>query len=153
MNWMRIVCLVSIMACDRAIAGGDVGVDKCGDSLVDPAALTIDGRFGRHINGLSFQQDVILTHGDYQYVTYYDAARRVCIARRKLPAGEWQVVRFDDCTFKSNDAQVTIRNGCNVRHPDLAGHLRRRARRSGSSSIGTAIWLRLCRLREYVAAS
>ena len=51
-----------------------------GDSVVDPQALTIKGGFGQCINGLSFQQDAIVSHRGYQYVTYYDAKRHVCLA-------------------------------------------------------------------------
>ena len=58
---------------------------KIGDSLIDAKALTIQGGFGQCINGLSFQQDAIVTHGEYQYVAYYDGSRRVCLARQELP--------------------------------------------------------------------
>lgn len=86
-------------------------IKKINDSTVDASALTIEGHFGRWINGLSFQQDAVLTHGDYQYVGYYNAARQVCLARRKLPTGDWQVIRFADYDFKSNDAHNTISIG------------------------------------------
>jgi len=89
----------------------DLHVTKVGDSLVDAEALTIRGGFGQCINGLSFQQDAVITHRDHQYVGYYDAARRVCLARRKLPAGDWQIVRFEDYDFTSNDAHNTISLG------------------------------------------
>ena len=58
---------------------------KLRDSVVDAEALTIKGNFGQAINGKSFQQDAMVTHGSYQYLGYYDANRRVCIARRRLP--------------------------------------------------------------------
>jgi hypothetical protein len=47
--------------------------------------LTIQSGFGQAINGLSFQQDAIVTHDNYQYAGYYDGDRRLCIARRKTP--------------------------------------------------------------------
>jgi len=86
-------------------------VTKVGDTVVDPEALTIQGGFGQAINGKSFQQDALVTHEGYQYVAYYDAARRVCLARRKLPAGQWDVIRFLDYDFTSNDAHNTISLG------------------------------------------
>ena len=86
-------------------------VTRIGDSLVDSNALTIQGGFGQCINGLSFQQDAIVSHGGYQYVAYYDGNRRVCLARRKLPAGDWKIIRFADYDFKSNDAHNTISMG------------------------------------------
>ena len=86
-------------------------VDKIGDSLVDAGALTIRGGFGQCINGLSFQQDAVVTHDGYQYVGYYDGNRRVCLARRKLPGGDWNIIRFKDYDFKSNDAHNIISIG------------------------------------------
>jgi len=92
-------------------ARADLTVTKIADSLVDPAALTIKGGFGQGINGLAFQQDAVVTHRTHQYVAYYDAKRHVCLARRQLPAGPWQIVRFTDYDFQSNDAHNTISLG------------------------------------------
>ncbi|MHC4741728.1 MAG: BNR repeat-containing protein [Planctomycetota bacterium] len=89
----------------------DFKATKLQDTVIDPEALTIKGGFGQAINGLSFQQEALITHKKHQYVGYYDGARRVCIARRKLPAGEWQILRFEDYDFKSNDAHNTISIG------------------------------------------
>lgn len=86
-------------------------VTKTGDTVVDSKALTIQGGFGQGINGLAFQQDAVVTHRKYQYVGYYDGDRRVCLARRKLPAGEWSVLGFADYDFTSNDAHNTISIG------------------------------------------
>jgi len=86
-------------------------VTKIKDSLVDSTALTINGDFGQAINGKSYQQDAILTHKNFQYVGYYDGQRHVCLARRRLPAGKWEVIRFRDYQFKSNDAHNTISIG------------------------------------------
>jgi len=88
-----------------------VKVVKLGESVVDPKALTIEGSFGRCINGLSFQQDAVVSHKGYQYVVYYDADRHVCIARRRLPGGRWETIRFTDYDFKSNDAHNVISMG------------------------------------------
>lgn len=89
----------------------DLKATKLRDSVVDAEGLTIKGNFGQAINGLSFQQDVMVTHGSYQYLGYYDANRRVCIARRRLPGGDWAIARFADYDFKSNDAHNTISIG------------------------------------------
>jgi len=86
-------------------------VSKIGDSVIDPQALTIKGGFGQAINGLAFQQDALATHGEYQYVGYYSGKRQVCLARRKLPAGNWEIICFKDYHFKSNDAHNTISIG------------------------------------------
>src|SRR5579862_5190280 len=78
-------------------------IRKSGESQVDPNALTIDGVYGQATNGLSFQQDALTSFAGWQYCAYYDAARHVCLARRKLAAGEWQAVRFEDYLFKDED--------------------------------------------------
>jgi len=96
--------LLMVASCWSAAAGE---VTKVGDSLVDPGALTIKGG----INGLSFQQEAVISHKKYQYVAYYDAQRRVCLGRRKLPAGRWEIIRFADYDFKSNDPHNTISMG------------------------------------------
>jgi rhamnogalacturonyl hydrolase YesR len=90
-----------------------VGVKKTGDTVVDPAALTLPpmAAFGSTINGQAFQQDIIHTSAGWQYVAYYDGQRNVCVARRKLPDGPWQVLRFSDYQFKSNDAHNVISLG------------------------------------------
>lgn len=92
-------------------AWANLSVTKIGDSLVDARALTIDGPFGQSINGLSFQQDAAVSHAGYQYVGYYDGQRHVCLARRQLPVGRWEIIRFLDYDFQSNDAHNIISIG------------------------------------------
>jgi len=92
-------------------AWADSKMVKIGDSLIDPKALTIKGSFAQAINGKSFQQDAVISHKDYQYVTYYDSKRHVCLAKRKLPAGKWDILRFTDYDFKSNDSHNSISMG------------------------------------------
>lgn len=105
------ICFCFTIAAGLHSSWAEVEISKVGDSVVDAEALTIKGGFGSAINGLSFQQDAVASHRGYQYVGYYDGKRHVCLARRKLPAGEWQIVRFPDYDFKSNDAHNTISIG------------------------------------------
>lgn len=88
-------------------------LEKIGDTVVDPSALTLpaNATFGSAINGEAFQQDAIHTATGWQYVAYYDGRRKVCVARRHLPAGPWQVLRLPDYKFKSDDAHNTISLG------------------------------------------
>ncbi|MDX1285095.1 MAG: BNR repeat-containing protein [Draconibacterium sp.] len=86
-------------------------MEKVSDYVVDEFALTIDGGFGQAINGKSFQQDIIVTHSGYQYLAYYDSARNVCLGRRKVSEKKWEIIRFKDYYFKSNDAHNTISIG------------------------------------------
>jgi len=109
------LALVACAACGAALAAGQetagFKTEKPADTVVDPAALTIQGAFGQCINGLSFQQEAVTSLAGRQYVAYYDAARHVCLARRRLPDGPWEVIRFQDYAFGSNDAHNTISLG------------------------------------------
>jgi hypothetical protein len=78
---------------------------------VDPAGLTINGTYGQTINGQAFQEQVLVSFHGWQYATYYDAARHVCVARRKLPGTDWQIARLADYTFEGDDAHNTISMG------------------------------------------
>ena len=75
--------------------------------------LTIHGDWGTFINGKSYQQMPLDTYKGWQYTTYYDQKRRLSIARRKLPAGAWEVVHFEDYIFEGNDNHnVTVLDIC-----------------------------------------
>jgi len=111
----RIICALSVVVTGLVMCPSssmaDVKVVKMYDTVIDTNALTIKGRFGQAINGKAFQQDAVATHGNYQYVGYYDDKRHVCLARRRLPAGKWEILRLTDYHFKSNDAHNTISIG------------------------------------------
>lgn len=80
-------------------------------TTVDEEALTFAAgpaaRFGLTVNGRSHQQSPLITSRGFQYVTWFDAKRQVCIGRRKLPRGNWEVIRFSDHHFKTNDSHNT----------------------------------------------
>ena len=108
----RLCLLQAMLLCGLSPdSRAELAVTKVGDSVVDAKALTVRGHYGPLMNGLSFQQDAVVTHANHQYVAYYDAQRRVCIARRKLPAGDWKVIRLGDYAFRSVDAHNTISMG------------------------------------------
>ncbi|MBS2099842.1 BNR-4 repeat-containing protein [Carboxylicivirga linearis] len=50
-------------------------------------------------NFVSFQQNALATYNGYQYITYWSSDSYVCLARKKLPKGEWEEIKFD---YKSN---------------------------------------------------
>lgn len=117
MKTYYLLLIVALVTSTSASILADVSVRKVGDSIVDSSTLNLgekkygEVRFGRTINGCTFQQDAIATHAGYQYVGYYDGDRQVCIGRRKLPLGKWEVIRFADYEFKSNDSHNTISIG------------------------------------------
>ena len=77
---------------------------KITDSVVDPAALYFTrASWGNCVNGQTFQQDAVASCNGYQYATYYDSARRLCVARRAVGKSAWEVIRFEDHHLKGND--------------------------------------------------
>ena len=82
----------------------EAALRKVGDSIVDPAALHFtEGTWGVCVNGQSFQQDALTIFKGYQYATYYNEERQLCVARRKLDDGTWELIRFTDYHFKGNN--------------------------------------------------
>ena len=80
-------------------------VTKCSDSVVDPEALHVQGgSWGNAVNGQSFQQEALISFKGWQYATYYNAARQLCLARRQTGGSHWEVIRFEDYHFKGNDS-------------------------------------------------
>jgi hypothetical protein len=100
-----------LFVCSFYASSAQLKTKKINDTVIDPIALTIDGNFGQAINGKSFQQDALATFNGFQYVGFYNAARHVCLARRKLPAGKWEILEMKDYAFKSNDAHNVISIG------------------------------------------
>ena len=64
-------------------------------------------KFSTTVNGRTHQQTSLTTYRGYQYVTYIDAQRRVCIGRRQLQSGPWQIIQFTDHKFETNDSHNT----------------------------------------------
>lgn len=110
-----LLCLISL-ASSLGFSDSPVIV-QLRDSVIDQQALNFadveSTKFGRNVNGKTHQQWPAQTFNGYQYVTYYDADRYVCLARRKLPAGEWEIIRFTDYQITSNDSHnVTVIGVC-----------------------------------------
>lgn len=70
------------------------------DSIIDPAALNFpDGPWGTCVNGQTYQQEAVVSFNGRQYAAYFGAGGALCVARRTLPAGPWEVIRFADYTI------------------------------------------------------
>ena len=62
--------------------------------------------------GQLFKQCVALvSHGGFQYFAYWDAERRLAVARRALPNGAWDILGFDDYTIDGQDAHNAVTIG------------------------------------------
>jgi hypothetical protein len=86
-------------------------------SVVDSSALTlINGIYGNIINGQNFQQSALISYKGWQYITFYNSARHVCVGRRQLPDGQWNIIDFAHYYFSfskggMNDSHNTISMG------------------------------------------
>jgi len=79
-------------------------MDLVSDTVLDASALHLpSAAWNTTVNGMAFQQHAIATHAGRQYATWWDSQRRLCIARRRLPKGGWEVIRFADYAIRSND--------------------------------------------------
>ncbi len=56
---------------------------------IDWETGTSDYGYGNGINTISFRRNAIYTVGNYQFVSYYNAAGNVCVARRDLSTNAW----------------------------------------------------------------
>ena len=63
---------------------------KTGESYPNTNAVVLSGQ--EQLSGQAFQQDALTSYKGYQYAVYYNGARNVCIARRKLPSGTWHEI-------------------------------------------------------------
>jgi hypothetical protein len=111
---VKIVLLGFGFALWTAVCGAFPSVSKIGDSTAAANAMTL-GRgapYGYAINGLSFQQEALLTFNGWQYITYYNGSRYVCVGRRPLPAGTWEVLTLTDYTLSTTtDAHNVVSMG------------------------------------------
>lgn len=86
------------------------GVTKTAETTVTTSASSLV-LSDYYLNNLSYQQDMIQTFNGWQYATYYNSSRQVCVARRQLPSGSWQILTLTDYTQTTNDSHNTISLG------------------------------------------
>ena len=74
---------------------------------------TVGNDCHRRVNGVTFQNDAILSHNGWQYTAYYNTAspRHIVMARRKLPDGAWQKFTFTDYEQTRDDGHNIISIG------------------------------------------
>lgn len=51
------------------------------------------GWAGNSVNAVVFRKNSLVTHGDTQYIAFYDAEGRVVLGKRRTGAGRWQLKR------------------------------------------------------------
>jgi hypothetical protein len=66
-----------------------------------------DGWARNQVNAVIFRRNSVTSHGQSQYVAFYDASSRVIVARRRLGARDWQTKRTR-YTGNAEDAHNSI---------------------------------------------
>jgi hypothetical protein len=86
-------------------------------------SLGLDPPTVNRLNGESFQQDALISHGGYQYAAFYDSTpdanvnttRHVSVARRKLPSSHESIFTSDPWeTLTLTDYNQTLDDGHDV---------------------------------------
>ncbi|MDR2813064.1 MAG: BNR repeat-containing protein [Prevotellaceae bacterium] len=62
---------------------------------------------GNSVNTVIFRKNSLVTHGDIQFMAYYDASGYLCLAKRKLGEEQWEV-RQTQHTGNIRDAHCSI---------------------------------------------
>ena len=86
------------------------GIIKLRESTVTSNALSLVFDY-YYLNGLSFQQDAVITFNGWQYVAFYNSSRHVTLARRQISDENWQVMSLSDYTQRINDSHNIISMG------------------------------------------
>jgi hypothetical protein len=83
------------------------------DNTIDSNGITYaGGSWGLMPNVVGVEaQERLLTYNGYQYATYYNSAGHVCVARRSLSGGGWQVAELGDYTLTGTDAHDVVAIG------------------------------------------
>lgn len=74
-------------------------------------AIVADDRAWPHFNWASFDQDKVVSFNGYQYGVYWDADRRLTLARRDLRSGSIDLLRFDEYVLADGLPEAQQRNG------------------------------------------
>ena len=110
--------LFAVLASPSAAAQGLVSAGQAefdplylGFSEVDQGLTFDDPSFATIPNAVAHTQDMVVSHAGWQYVAYWDADRRLTVARRELPAIHWEVLAFDDYSIAGQDAHNAVSIG------------------------------------------
>jgi hypothetical protein len=82
----RFFCVVVILSLHLLTIAGQ-RLPSTNSRLVPVA----EGWAKNQINAVIFRRNSVTTHGDTQYVAFYDASARVVLAKRKLDESRWQI--------------------------------------------------------------
>lgn len=107
--------LLAVVAGSFAPRAAGQSTPIASQTFVDQSFSFTNPSFGSLPNGAAHAHDVLVGHMGWQYLGYWDAQRRLAVARRDLSgtvaAGAWQVLAFDDYAIPGEDAHNTVNIG------------------------------------------
>jgi hypothetical protein len=109
---MRLHAPLLLLGLARAVLG--ITVTK-----VEHWEIATDIQGPERLNGVSYQEDVLITHGDFQYVTFYNTTpagynnHYVNLGRRRVTpnVGAWEYLTFKDYVQRTMDGHNMISMG------------------------------------------
>ena len=106
---MVFACAAAWSVAEAPAAAAAPDVLLLGDTQLDPAALYFVS-FDGLVNNASYQQSAILSFAGFQYAAWYTSSRSAVVARRRLPAGAWEVAVLPH-QLSTNDSHNSISLG------------------------------------------
>jgi hypothetical protein len=88
-----------------------ISVDGTTEIAIDSRGETFEAQFGGTANLNIATQDALTTYNGYQYVGFFNADQRLCLARRKGREQVWEKFIFSDFLKTSKDAHNGISIG------------------------------------------
>jgi hypothetical protein len=92
-----VVVAATLVTALPATLRAQLSINPISESVLDPQALLMpsSATFGRALNNVSFQTEALMTHGGYQFATWYhlgNSNEHVYLARRQLGSSNWEVM-------------------------------------------------------------
>lgn len=93
---------IALVAAALTVSAAVVMADTSPSPLRHVRTVTLDESAWRFFNMASFDQDKVVTFGDYQYTVYWDADAVLVVVRRSLRDHTFQAVRLPQYTLTIN---------------------------------------------------
>ncbi len=111
---LRTLCLAAMVLIGPAISDVfalAVTSNFVSYSTIDWQTGTSDYGYGNGINTISFRNNSAYTVGNYQFVSYYNANKKMCVARRDLTTNTWVGITTTGTADNINDDHDVISFG------------------------------------------
>ncbi|HZB45741.1 MAG TPA: hypothetical protein VE360_10875, partial [Pyrinomonadaceae bacterium] len=96
MKWTHPVALFGVAATVAALSLTSATLSAQSPTRTGVRTFPIaEGWAANQVNAVIFRRNSVTTHGDTQYVAFYDADARVVLAKRKLDTTAWEIRRTE----------------------------------------------------------